>query len=108
MDFTKAARIIFEKGYAYAGVRTLCDDEQYEAGDRCRESYEWDRDLDCSTYETTGEFANGTCATNIELPPYPDEDDLEEIAESIAKAAKGQRRLCRRCASHYRWTSPQH
>lgn len=65
-----------------AGVRTLCDDEHYNVGDDCRESYEWDTENDCSSYETTGELAGGTCATAIDTSC----GDADELAAAIESA----------------------
>lgn len=65
------------------GIRALCDDEQYEVGDKCRESYEWDIENDCSTYDTTGEKANGTCATHVDTNYFKTENHVIELAERI-------------------------
>lgn len=81
MKYYEIAKEIYENNLI-AGVRSLCEDEDYSVGDECRESYEWDIENDCSTYYTTGETAGGTCATRIEdhLPT------IEEIAASIERA----------------------
>lgn len=70
----------------FLGVRSLNADEQYDVGDDCRDSYEWDYENDCSTYYTTGETANGTCATMI--GHSSDYDSSEELAKDIEKAVK--------------------
>lgn len=85
MDYTEIAKAIIDGRYAHVGVRNLCADEHYEVGDDCRESYEWDFDADCSTYQTTGETANGTCATALDVDGY-DEDMIDELAAVIADA----------------------
>ncbi|MFS0783584.1 hypothetical protein [Bacillus sp. 1P06AnD] len=73
------------------GVRSLCDDENYEVGDYARESYEWDFENDCSTYDSDGEEGertNGTCATEIELEAWLSEEDAEDLAGRIEKAVE--------------------
>ena len=77
-----AQRLIKGRAY-YVGVRNLYADEQYEVGDSCRRSYEWDQENDCSTYETTGEPANGTCATIVNWS-----DEADDLAEEIARAIR--------------------
>lgn len=86
MDYQDAARIILERGLL-AGVRRLYDDEQYKPGDACRESYEWDLENDCSAYHTTGERAGGTCATDIPVEDFA-QDDVAGLAAAIADAVK--------------------
>lgn len=87
MNYIEIAKGIASKGW-FAGVRSLCEDELYEVGDDCRESYEWDVENDCSTYYTTGETAGGTCAMYIESPAYStdDEDEIAEFAACIEAA----------------------
>ncbi|MDQ0154929.1 hypothetical protein [Robertmurraya andreesenii] len=89
MNYLEAARKIYEEGYRFAGVRSLTDDENYNIGDTCRQSYEWDREEDCSTYYTTGLKAGGTCAIEVRTD-YLDndtvEEDIKELAERIEKA----------------------
>lgn len=83
--YLEIAKEILEKRYV-VGVRSLCDDEQYEVGDDCRESYEWDFENDCSTYHTTGETAGGTCATAIDTQGFLTDDWAQELAERIKQA----------------------
>jgi hypothetical protein len=54
------------KKYGYYGIRTLSEDEQYEKGDICRNSYEWDFENDCSTYDNDERIElDGTSCTEI-------------------------------------------
>ena len=73
------------RNYAFIGIRALADDETYEVGDACRDSYEWDYENDCSTYYTTGESANGTCAVRVDTD---DDDTDEQISEKINEIVK--------------------
>lgn len=90
MDYKEIAKEILENNYL-AGVRALADDEEYQVGDYCRDSYEWDLENDCSTYHTTGEIANGTCATMIETEYFKTDDWETELAENIKKAIEANK-----------------
>lgn len=62
------------------GIRHLTYDETYQVGDMCRNSFEWNYERDCSSYETTEPVElNGTCAYCI---PGFDDFDLDEIEEA--------------------------
>lgn len=89
-DFKELAKMIFSAGYNYVGVRGLAEDEEYNVGDICRESYEWDGEYDCSTYYTTGKLAGGTCCTEILFSDLWDdeEDDLNELTHRIEEIVK--------------------
>lgn len=89
MKYLELAKEILEKNYAVVGVRSLCEDEHYEVGDYCRESYEWDLEHDCSTYDLYGEEgmkAGGTCATYIETNYFETDDWERELAKRIEEA----------------------
>lgn len=89
MNFLKIAlEIIKNHKYEAVGVRSLCEDENYKEGDYTRDSYEWDLEEDCSTYYTTKETTNGTCATEIIISDWISEDDAPELAEKIKLALK--------------------
>ncbi|WP_019536546.1 hypothetical protein [Paenibacillus ginsengihumi] len=87
MNWQAIAQEILDNGYI-AGVRSLCDDEQYEVGDECRPSYEWDLENDCSTYYTTGELAGGTCATIVDTSYFETDDSVAELAARLQEVAK--------------------
>ena len=88
--YLDAIKKAHESGLGGFAVRALQDDEQYNIGDYCRESYEWDGEYDCSTYHTTGETAGGTCAVKIidnAVNYYRwDVDDQDALAQAIAYA----------------------
>lgn len=72
---------------AWIGIRHLADDENYEIGDYCRPSYDWDFEKDCSTYETEEpQELPGTCAYNTRIQVGWDEP--EEIIEKLEKALR--------------------
>lgn len=94
MKYLEIAKEILEKNYAVVGVRSLREDEHYEVGDYCRESYEWDLEHDCSTYDLygeEGEKAGGTCATYIESNYFETDDWERELAERIEEAIEYNR-----------------
>lgn len=73
---------IRKEGYTVIGVRGLADDENYEVGEICRNSYEWDYEEDRSTFETGANIElNGTCAKGFAIDLFWDED--QEIEEKI-------------------------
>lgn len=59
------------------GFRSLCSDESYQVGDTARNSYEWDLENDCSTFDTTGEEADGTCTIGGMVDEFDDDDEIE-------------------------------
>lgn len=78
---------IINSNFNYIGVRWTCDDEQYDIGDCCRNSYDWDYDADCSSYDTDSPMElDGTCAvnTNVDLSW----DDPDELEKKITLAVK--------------------
>lgn len=60
------------------GFRGLASDESYQIGDTPRESYEWDWENDCSTYYTTGETTEGTCAIGGWVSWLDEDNEVEE------------------------------
>ena len=90
MNYLEFAKQIIENRWT-VGVRGLCEDEQYEVGDDCRPSYEWDFDLDVSTYKTTGETAGGTCVIGLDgfiEPSRVNYPEVEDIAGALKKAVE--------------------
>lgn len=78
-------RKINEERYTYIGIRHLADDENYQVGDFCRNSYDWNYENDCSSYYTENpEELSGACAYNTNI--NSSWDDGEEIKGKIIKA----------------------
>lgn len=76
---------ITEENYKWIGVRHLSDDEDYSVGDFCRNSYDWDYENDCSSYDSENpEELPGTCAYDTKI--NSNWDDEEEIENKILKA----------------------
>ena len=71
---------IKEEKYSVIGVRSIWNDEQYNVGDLCRPSYDWNFEYDVSTFDTDSPIQlNGTCASLVNI-------DEIGIAEAIEKA----------------------
>jgi len=69
------------------GVRITADDEQYTVGDTCRDSYEWDFENDCSTYNAENPIElDGACAVEIIFEDLEEMTD-KEIMDQIKKVA---------------------
>lgn len=82
----KILEIVKAEEYSHYGLRAISEDEEYSVGDWARESYEWDFEEDCSTYETTGERAGGTCCVKIFLDFVEEENEAKEIERVLSKA----------------------
>ena len=68
------------KGFDRLGIRTTAYDENYSVGDTCRRSYDWDYNLDCSSFNTENPIKlNGTCAIELII----DEDMTEEEIQKL-------------------------
>ena len=79
---TELITAIETSGYEYIGIRHLAEDEHYSIGDICRDSYDWDCDMDCSTYDTDEPISlGGTCAYNTRIQAGWDEK--EEIIDQM-------------------------
>ena len=72
---------IESSGYSWIGIRHLSDDENYQIGDYCRNSYDWNYEYDCSTYETDEpQELPGTCAYNTQIMTgWDDPEEMEEV-----------------------------
>lgn len=101
MKYIELAKQLIAEGWDYIGVRACCPDERYNVGDTCRESYEWDIEHDCSTYELhgdDGEKAGGTCCTVVAT--WADNiNDPAELAGRIDEAVQKN--------SMYKWHDGQ-
>lgn len=78
----------YKDGYRDFGVRAM--DTEYQAGEDVPDSYDWDIENDCSTYNTTGETLPGACAVffavdGIQLDEY---EDAEENLNAAIEQAK--------------------
>lgn len=84
-NINEIIQTIEQNGYNYIGIRHICEDESYSIGDYCRESYDWDYENDCSSYDTDQPISlGGTCALNTKIMSGWDEP--EEIIEKLELA----------------------
>jgi hypothetical protein len=81
--YAEIIRKAYENGKRAFAVRSLTNDEHYNIGDECRESYDWDFENDCSTYITTGQTAGGTCGVKIPNDFWFDGNDDEDIENAV-------------------------
>lgn len=82
-------RKVNEEGYGVVAIRHCAEDEHYKVGDTCRNSFDWNYELDCSTYDTDEPIElDGTCGYHIAGFENLDEDEVEEATELFNKALK--------------------
>jgi hypothetical protein len=67
----------------YIGIRWMTEDEQYEIGDACRPSFDWDYENDCSSFDTENPIElDGTCCIRLNIE---DDDSNEDIDAEIER-----------------------
>lgn len=82
-------RKVNEEGYTTIAIRHLAEDEDYQVGDMCRNSFDWNYEEDHSTYEDEEPVdLDGTCGFAINGFENLDEDEVEEATELFEKAMK--------------------
>ena len=82
-------RKVNEEGYGVVAIRHCAEDEHYKVGDMCRNSFDWNYELDCSTYDTDEPIElDGTCGFQIVGFADLDDDEIEEAEELFNKAMK--------------------
>lgn len=93
-DLVKVMHDAIDSGYRHFGVRSI-DTKFYtlSVGDDVPDSYNWDHENDCSTYDTTGETLNGACAIKLkDWDMWLDGDD--ELAEALKRAIETSKIYC--------------
>lgn len=85
MDLQKLLDKIKKEKYSIIAIRRCSPDERYEVGDICRNSYEWNYELEVSSYDTEDPVEmEGTCGYNVS--EILNMDDNEKIRSAIMKA----------------------
>nr|DAG56954.1 MAG TPA: hypothetical protein [Caudoviricetes sp.] len=75
-------KIIRNCEFTRFGIRHLSDDENYNIGDIVRNSYDWNYELDHSTYEDEAPVElDGACAYELNIDSINDTD--EEIQNKL-------------------------
>lgn len=89
MDAKEILKKMNENYFAIAAIRRCRKDEDYEVGDICRNSFDWNYEKDESTFEDD-EPAElpGTCGMRIENLEDLDEEEVEEAEKILEKALK--------------------
>lgn len=78
---------INEEGYGVVAIRHCAEDEEYNVGDTCRNSYDWNYELDHSTYEDEEPIElDGTCGYHINNFECLDDEELDEAEALFNKA----------------------
>ena len=87
------------KKYNFVGIRTLRNNESYKIGDKCRCSYDWDFENDCSTYDTDNPIElDGTscidvCISDYDLDDWGEANLIEELYSTVYNYGTGQKAL---------------
>lgn len=80
-----------EEGYGVVAIRHCTEDEEYNIGDICRNSFDWNYELDHSTYEDEEQVElNGTCGLHVRGFENFDEEEVEEATELLTRRWKKQ------------------
>ena len=89
MNVQEILNKVNEEGYSVVAIRHCAEDEDYEVGDICRNSYDWNYELDCSTYDTEEPIElDGACGYHVRGFENLDADEIEEATEIFEKAMK--------------------
>ena len=84
-----------KEGYSVVAIRHCAEDEAYAVGDICRNSYDWNYELDCSTYDTDEPVElEGACGYHVRGFENLDADEIEEATEIFEKAMKEAETYC--------------
>lgn len=87
MNVAEILKKVNDEGYGVVAIRHCAEDEEYKVGDICRNSFDWNYELDHSTYEDEEQVElNGTCGLHIIGFENLDEEEVEEAIELFNKA----------------------
>ena len=76
------------EGAKVVAIRGLRYDENYAVGDWCRNSYDWNHELDQSSYDADGESIElpGTCGVDIWNFTYLNSNEVDEAKNLLREA----------------------
>ena len=78
-----------ENYFSVAAIRRCRKDENYEVGDICRNSFDWNYEKDESTFEDDEPVElSGTCGMRIENLENLDNEEAAEAEKILEKALK--------------------
>nr|DAZ48820.1 MAG TPA: hypothetical protein [Caudoviricetes sp.] len=87
LDAKKILETVNNEGATIVAVRHCCDDEDYAVGDWCRDSYDWNIELDQSSYyDDEPNELPGTCGIGIWHFTDLDSDEVDEAKELLSRA----------------------
>ena len=87
MNVAEILKKVNDEGYGVVAIRHCAEDEEYNVGDICRNSFDWNYELDHSTYEDEEQVElNGTCGIHVIGFENLDEEEVEEATELFNKA----------------------
>ena len=87
MNVAEILKKVNDEGYGVVAIRHCAEDEEYNVGDICRNSFDWNYELDHSTYEDEEQVElNGTCGLHVIGFENLDEEEVEEATELFNKA----------------------
>ena len=81
----KILETIKKNDYSVVAIRHCCPDEEYKIGDICRNSFAWNEEYECSSYDTEEpEEMDGVCG--YAMFELIDTDDVEEAKRDNRKS----------------------
>lgn len=87
LNVAEILKKVNDEGYEVVAIRHCAEDEEYNVGDICRNSFDWNYELDHSTYEDEEQVElNGTCGLHIIGFENLGEEEVEEATELFNKA----------------------
>ena len=89
MDAKEVLKKMNENYFSVAAIRRCRKDENYEVGDICRNSFDWNYEKDESTFEDDEPVElSGTCGMRIENLENLDNEEAAEAEKILEKALK--------------------
>ena len=87
LNVKKILETVNNEGATIVAVRHCCDDEDYVVGDWCRNSYDWNIELDQSSYyDNESNELSGTCGIGIWHFTDLDSDEVDEAEKLLSRA----------------------
>lgn len=89
LNVEEILKTVNNEGATVIAIRHCCDDEEYSVGDWCRNSYNWNLELDQSSYyDDEPNELPGTCGINVSGFQNLDSDEVDEAEKLLRKAVK--------------------
>lgn len=89
LNVSEILKKVNEEGFGCVAIRHCAEDETYSIGDICRNSFDWNYELDHSTYEDEEQVElDGACGLHIVGFESLDEEEVEEATRLFENAMK--------------------